>query len=104
MSWFVLVLSGVLEAVWATAFGKSGQLQPGSAVARVLDRPGTQHGGAGVRDAPASRRNGLRRVGRDRRSAPVAYGMTTGAESVSPLKLVFLAAIVGSVIGLKLTH
>ena len=34
----------------------------------------------------------------------VAYAMATGAESVSPLKIVFLAGIVGSVVGLKLTH
>ncbi len=34
----------------------------------------------------------------------VAYAMATGAESVLPLKLMFLAGIVGSVIGLKLTH
>ena len=34
----------------------------------------------------------------------VVHAMATGGESVSPLKLVFLAGIVGSVIGLKLTH
>ncbi len=34
----------------------------------------------------------------------VAYAMLTGDEAVSVPKLLFLAGIVGSVIGLKLTH
>ena len=34
----------------------------------------------------------------------VVYAMATGDETVTPLKVVFLAGIVGSVIGLKLAH
>ncbi len=34
----------------------------------------------------------------------VAYAVATGVESVSALRLVFLAGIVGSVAGLELTH
>ncbi|GLY79221.1 DMT family transporter [Actinoallomurus iriomotensis] len=34
----------------------------------------------------------------------VAYGMLTGAEAVSALKLLFLIGIVGCVIGLKAAH
>jgi quaternary ammonium compound-resistance protein SugE len=34
----------------------------------------------------------------------VAYGMVTGSESVSVVKLLLLAGLVGCVIGLKLAH
>ncbi|WP_276209224.1 hypothetical protein [Streptomyces sp. S5] len=34
----------------------------------------------------------------------VLYVMLTGGEPVSALKIVFLALVVGSVIGLKMTH
>ena len=34
----------------------------------------------------------------------VAYAMATGDESISALKIVFLVAIVGGVVGLKLVH
>jgi quaternary ammonium compound-resistance protein SugE len=34
----------------------------------------------------------------------VTYGMLTGAEPVSALKLLFLAGIVGCVAGLKVAH
>ena len=34
----------------------------------------------------------------------VAWAMTTGAEAVTPMKLVFLASIVGGVVGLELVH
>lgn len=66
MSWFVLVLSGVMEAVWATALGRS---------------------------------EGFSRLG-----PTVGYAMAAGDETISLLKVVFLVGIVGSVIGLKLSH
>ena len=34
----------------------------------------------------------------------VVYAMATGDESASPMKILFLVGIVGSVIGLKLAH
>jgi quaternary ammonium compound-resistance protein SugE len=34
----------------------------------------------------------------------VIYAMATGDESVTPLKVLFLVGIIGSVIGLKLAH
>ena len=104
MSWLVLVLSGVLEAVWATALGKSENLSravPSAVffVALVLSMAGLSYA---MRDLPVGTSYavwvGIGAV------LTVAYAMATGGESVSPLKLLFLAGIVGSIIGLKLTH
>jgi hypothetical protein len=58
MAWLVLVLSGVLEAVWV---------------------------GVGA-------------------SLTVVYGMVSGAESVSAIKVVLLMGLLGCVIGLRLAH
>jgi len=54
MSWIVLVVSGVLEAVWATALGRSegfGRLLPSVVfgVALVLSMPGLAYA---MRDLP----------------------------------------------------
>ena len=104
MSWLVLVLSGVLEAVWATALGKSENLSravPSAVfvVALALSMVGLSYA---MRDLPVGTSYvvwvGIGAV------LTVAYAMATGGESVSPLKLLFLAGIVGSIIGLKVTH
>ncbi len=103
MSWFVLILSGVLEAVWATALGKSegfSKLGPSLAfgVALVASMGGLAYA---MRDLPVGTAYavwvGIGAV------LTVAYAMATGEETVSVLKLVFLAMIVGGVVGLKLS-
>ncbi len=104
MSWLVLVLSGVLEAVWATALGKSDNFS--RVVPSLVFLIGLALSMAGLayamRQLPVGTAYavwvGIGAV------LTVAYAMATGAESVSPLKLMFLAGIVGSVVGLKLTH
>lgn len=104
MSWFVLVLSGVLEAVWATALGRSdGLTRPVPTatfvVALVLSMAGL---GYAMRTLPVGTSYavwvGIGAV------LTVLYAMVTGTEAVSATKIVFLVGIVGSVIGLKLTH
>ncbi|CAA9301214.1 MAG: small multidrug resistance family (SMR) protein [uncultured Chloroflexi bacterium] len=104
MSWFVLVLSGVLEAVWATALGKSEgfrRLGPSVvfAVAIILSMAGLAYA---MRELPVGTAYavwvGIGAV------LTVAFAMSTGEEPASFLKVVFLAMIVGGVIGLKLTH
>ncbi len=104
MSWLVLVLSGVLEAVWATALDRSdglSRLAPSVVfvVALVLSMVGL---GYAMRELPVGSSYavwvGIGAV------LTVAYAMVTGAESVSALKLLFLAGIVGCVAGLKLLH
>ncbi|MFJ4920349.1 DMT family transporter [Streptomyces sp. NPDC088725] len=104
MSWLILALSGALEAVWATALGKSdgfSRLTPSLVFAVAL--AGSMGGLAyATRDLPLGTSYavwvGIGAV------LTVLYAMLTGEESVSALKLVFLALIVGSVIGLKSAH
>ena len=104
MSWFVLVLSGVLEAVWATALGRSegfSRLGPTAVFvgALTLSMAGLAYA---MRELPVGTAYavwvGVGAV------LTVVIAMATGAEAVSLPKVVFLAGIVGSVIGLKLTH
>ncbi|GAB2664137.1 multidrug efflux SMR transporter [Saccharopolyspora gloriosae] len=104
MSWIVLVLSGVLEAVWATALGKSeGLSRLGPSVVFFAALAASMAGLAyAMRDLPVGTSYavwvGIGAV------LTVTYAMATGDESVSALKVLFLAAIVGGVIGLKLLH
>jgi quaternary ammonium compound-resistance protein SugE len=104
MSWLVLVLSGILEAVWASALSRSdGLTRPAPTlvffVALALSMTGLAWA---MRDLPAGTSYavwvGIGAV------LTVAWAMVTGAESVSTLKAVFLAAIVVGVAGLKLVH
>ena len=100
-AWIVLLVSAVLEAVWATALGASdgfSLLVPtivfglaliasmvGLALAMRAIPMGTAYAvwvGVGA-------------------ALTVSYAMATGAESASLLKVAFLAGIVGCVIGLK---
>jgi len=104
VSWIVLVLSGVLEAVWATALGKSenfSRLVPTIVflVAVTLSMGGLAFA---MRELPVGTSYAVW-VGVGA-ALTVAYAMATGDESVSLVKIVFLAGIVGSVIGLKLAH
>ncbi len=104
MSWLVLVISGVLEAVWATALGKSegfSRLGPSLAFAAAL--VASMLGLAfAMRDLPVGTAYavwvGIGAV------LTVAYAMVTGTETVSLVKVLLLGGIVGCVIGLKLLH
>ncbi|MFD1211380.1 DMT family transporter [Arthrobacter sp. GCM10027362] len=104
MSWFVLVLSGVLEAVWATALGKSeGFSRLGPSVVFFSALAASMAGLAyAMRDLPVGTAYavwvGIGAV------LTVAYAMVTGEEPVSVLKLVFLVMIVAGVVGLKLSR
>ena len=104
MSWLVLVLSGVLEAVWATALDRSQgftRLYPTLlfTVALTLSMAGLAYA---MRDLPLGTSYavwvGIGAV------LTVVYAMVTGAESVSLVKLLLLAGIIGCVVGLKVLH
>ncbi|MCI2237367.1 multidrug efflux SMR transporter [Paenibacillus sp. TRM 82003] len=104
MHWIVLVLSGALEAVWATALDRSEgftKLWPTVvfAVSVVASMAGLAYA---MRELPVGTSYavwvGIGAV------LTVAYAMLTGAESFSVLKVLFLAGIVGCVIGLKVVH
>ncbi len=92
MVWVVLVVSGVLEAVWATALGKSdGFTRPAPtvvfAVALLLSMAGL---GYAMRELPVGTSYvvwvGVGAV------LTVAYAMTTGAEAFSAIKALLLGA------------
>jgi quaternary ammonium compound-resistance protein SugE len=101
MAWLVLVLSGVLEAVWATALGRSeGFTRPGPtgvfAVAVVLSMGGLAYA---MRELPVGT-SYVVWVGIGA-SLTVLYAMATGGEPVSVLRLLLVAGIIGCVAGLK---
>lgn len=104
MSWLVLVISGVLEAVWATALGKSEgftRLAPSIVfvVGLILSMLGLAYA---MRDLPVGTAYAVW-VGIGA-TLTVVYAMATGDESVSLLKVLFLIMIVGGVVGLKSLH
>ena len=104
MSWLVLVLSGVLEAVWATALGRSEgftRLVPSVvfAVSVTLSMAGLAYA---MRDLPTGTAYAVW-VGIGA-SLTVAFGMVTGTEPVSVMKALLVAGIIACVAGLKYLH
>ena len=104
MAWIVLILSGILEAVWATALGKSDgftKLTPTLVFigGLVLSMAGLA---IAMRSLPIGTSYavwvGIGAV------LTVAYAMVFDGESASPLKILMLLGIVGCVIGLKVLH
>lgn len=102
MAWLVLVVSGVLEAVWATALSKSdgfSRLGPSLvfAVTLLLSMSGLAFA---MRSLPTGTSYavwvGIGAV------LTVSYAMLTGGEAASPVKLVLIAGVVGCIVGLKL--
>jgi quaternary ammonium compound-resistance protein SugE len=103
-SWIVLVLSGLLEAVWATALGNSeGFSRLGASIVFLVGLIGSMAGLAyAMRSLPVGTAYavwvGIGAV------LTVVYAMVTGEEPLSALKVVFLMMIIGGVVGLKLSH
>lgn len=101
MAWLILILSGMFEAVWATALDRSDgftRLWPSVVFAGALL---VSMGGLAyaMRDLPLGTAYAVW-VGIGA-SITVVYAMVTGAEPVSVLKVVFLLMIIGGVVGLK---
>lgn len=103
MSWTVLVVSGILEAVWATALGRSeGLTRPTPTVVFAVGLVASMAGLAyAMRELPVGTAYavwvGIGAAG------TVLYAMATGAEPASVVRLLLIAGIVGCVIGLKVT-
>ncbi|MGJ9412117.1 DMT family transporter [Aeromicrobium sp. CF4.19] len=102
MAWIVLVVSGVLEAVWATALGRSegfSRLVPSVVftVALVLSMGGLAWA---MREIPTGTAYAVW-VGIGA-SLTVVWAMTTGEETVSVVKIALVLGLVGCVVGLKL--
>lgn len=102
MAWVVLVLSGILEAVWATALGRSEsftKLWPSVVfgVALVLSMGGLAWA---MRDIPVGTAYAVW-VGIGA-ALTVVWAMVFGGEATSLLKVLLIIGLVGCVIGLKL--
>jgi len=102
MSWIVLILSGVLEAVWATALGKSeGFSKPAPTVVFGVAIVASMAGLAwAMRDIPTATAYAVW-VGVGA-ALTVIYAMITGDESVSWVKILLIVGLVGCIVGLKL--
>ena len=101
MAWLVLVASGVLEAVWATAMDRSdgfSRLLPSLifAVSLLFSMAGLAFA---MRSLPTGTSYavwvGVGAV------LTVGYAMLTGDETASPVKVVLIAGVVGCIAGLK---
>ncbi len=104
MYWTVLVVSGVLEAVWATALGKSEgltRLTPSAVfiVAAAASFAGLAYA---MRGLPIGTAYAVW-VGIGA-ALTAGYAMASGDEPVSGVRMLFLIGIVGCVVGLKVTH
>ncbi|AOX45102.1 MULTISPECIES: DMT family transporter [unclassified Microbacterium] len=102
MSWIVLIVSGVLEAVWATALGRSEgftKLWPSVVfgVALVASMGGLAYA---MRDIPTGTAYAVW-VGIGA-ALTVVVAMISGAEAISVVKVLLVLGLVGCVIGLKL--
>ena len=102
MAWLVLILSGVLEAVWATALGRSeGFSRAGPTaifvVALVVSMAGLAYA---MRSLPTGTSYavwvGIGAV------LTVGYGMVSGTESASVVRVLLILGIVGCVVGLQI--
>ncbi|MFA4081894.1 DMT family transporter [Mycobacteroides salmoniphilum] len=104
MAWIVLLISGVLEAVWATALGRSeGFSRLGASIVFVVALVASMVGLAwAMRVLPLGTAYAVW-VGVGA-TLTVAYAMVTGMESATFTKLACIAVIIIGVIGLKLAH
>src|SRR4051794_24316431 len=104
MAWLVLIVSGVLESVWAVALGKTegfSRLAPSIVfgVALAFSMAGLAYS---MRTLPTGTAYAVWvAIGA---SLTVAYGMASGDEAASIIKVLLLIGLIGCVVGLKLTH
>lgn len=102
MPWTILILSAVMEAVWATALGESDGFSRLGPTALFLVTWLLSIGGLGwaVNHIPiGSAYAAWTGVGA---ALTVGYAMATGAEAVSVAKVIFMSGIIVAVVGLKL--
>ncbi|WP_448851345.1 DMT family transporter [Corynebacterium sp. 335C] len=101
MHWFILIASGVFEAVWAVALGKSeGFTRFWPTVVFVVGMLISMAGLAyALRALPVGTGYAVW-VGVGA-TLTVAWSIATGQEGLTPLKGLFIAMIIGGIIGLK---
>lgn len=101
MAWLVLVASGVLEAVWATALGRSdGLSRPVPSAVFSIALLGSMVGLAfAMRSLPTGTSYAVW-VGIGA-ALTVIYAMATGAEPASLLRVALITGVIGCIVGLK---
>jgi quaternary ammonium compound-resistance protein SugE len=103
MSWVILILSGAMEAVWATALGKSeGFSRPIPSLIFLLGLSLSMAGlGIAMRSIPTPTAYAIWvSIGV---LGTVLYAVAFDDSGLSAMKAVLLIMLVGSVIGLKLS-
>lgn len=102
LAWLILLASAVLEAVWATALGLSdGFTRPLPTLVFAVSASLSMAGlGLAVKSIPLGTAYAVW-VGIGA-ALTVGWATATGVEPASPLKLLFIAGIVGCAAGLKL--
>ena len=102
MAWLILVVSGALEALWATALSRSdgfSRLVPSLVfvVALALSMTGLA---IAMRSLPTGTSYavwvGIGAV------LMVGYAMLTGDEAASPIKVLLIVGVIGCIVGLRL--
>lgn len=103
MSWIVLVVSGLLEAVWATALSRSeGFSRLAPSIVFVVSLAASMAGLAyALRELPVGTAYAVW-VGIGA-TLTAGYAMATGAEPVTLVRIALILGIVACVAGLKLT-
>jgi quaternary ammonium compound-resistance protein SugE len=102
MSWVILILSGVLEAVWATALGKSeGFTKLWPTVVFGVTLVASMGGLAWAMREISTGTAYAVWVGIGA-SLTVAWAMISGDEDFSIVKMLLILGLVGCVVGLKL--
>ncbi|MBG6084716.1 DMT family transporter [Zhihengliuella flava] len=104
MAWVILIISGVFEAIWAVALGKSEgftKLVPSLVFVGglIISMIGLAWA---MRDIPTGTAYAVW-VGIGA-SLAVTYGMVFGAESISWMKVLLLTGLLGCIVGLKLVE
>lgn len=104
MPWIILIISGVLEAVWATALGRTeGFTRPVPIAIFVTGLVLSMTGlGIAMRSLPVGTAYAVW-VGIGA-ALTVGYAMITGAEPASVARIALILGIVGCVVGLKVLH
>lgn len=102
MAWVILVASGVLESVWATALGKSaGLTRPLPTIVFLVAIVASMFGLAhATKTLPMGTAYAVwTGIGA---ALTVIYAMAMGSEPVSLVRILLICGLVGCIVGLKL--
>ncbi len=102
MAWFVLIASGMFEAVWATALGMSDGLRKPLPTIVFFAALIVSMGGLAYALKTLPTGTGYAIWVGVGASLAVIYAMVTGTEPVTPVKVALILGLIGCIIGLRL--